>query len=149
MPTTRTRSWHCSPSGCRNDPPFAGAAGESLRGALQARNGARLLQRGRVGHGTPAQWIIESGRCGMVGYFGERTAAPLLIEGLRRLEYRGYDSAGISVLEDGKLDVRKSVGKIAELEKRLANGSQPNGTIGIAHTRWATHGAPTEVNAHP
>ena len=87
--------------------------------------------------------------CGIVGYIGERTAAPLLIEGLRRLEYRGYDSAGISVLEDGKLDVRKSVGKIAELEKRLANGSQPNGTIGIAHTRWATHGAPTEVNAHP
>ncbi len=87
--------------------------------------------------------------CGIVGYIGDRTAAPLLIEGLRRLEYRGYDSAGISVLVDGRLDIRKSVGKISELEKKLGNGSQPSGTIGIAHTRWATHGAPTEVNAHP
>src|SRR5690606_16026442 len=146
MPTTRTRSWHCSPSGCRNDPPFAGAAVEILRWALQARTRARLLHRGRVVHGAPSQCLIGRIMCGIVGYIGERTAAPLLIEGLRRLEYRGYDSAGISVLEDGKLDVRKSVGKIAELEKRLANGSQPNGTIGIAHTRWATHGAPTEVN---
>ena len=87
--------------------------------------------------------------CGIVGYIGNRVAAPLLVEGLRRLEYRGYDSAGISVLVDGELDVRKSVGKIAELEKRLENGSRPSGTVGIAHTRWATHGAPTEVNAHP
>ena len=87
--------------------------------------------------------------CGIVGYIGDRVAAPLLIEGLRRLEYRGYDSAGISVLVDGALDVRKSVGKISELEKQLGNGNSPTGTTGIAHTRWATHGAPTQINAHP
>jgi glucosamine--fructose-6-phosphate aminotransferase (isomerizing) len=88
--------------------------------------------------------------CGIVGYIGDRVAAPLLIEGLRRLEYRGYDSAGISVLVNGELDIRKSVGKIAQLEKLLGNGrKRPDGTIGIAHTRWATHGAPTEINAHP
>jgi glutamine---fructose-6-phosphate transaminase (isomerizing) len=87
--------------------------------------------------------------CGIVGYIGPRTAAPLLIEGLRRLEYRGYDSAGISVVVGNELDTRKSVGKIAELEKQLGNGAGPEGRCGIAHTRWATHGAPTHVNAHP
>jgi glutamine---fructose-6-phosphate transaminase (isomerizing) len=87
--------------------------------------------------------------CGIVGYIGRRAAAPLLLEGLRRLEYRGYDSAGISVVAGDGLDTRKSVGKIAELEKLIGNGTRPDGQCGIAHTRWATHGAPTEVNAHP
>ena len=87
--------------------------------------------------------------CGIVGYIGHKSAAPLLLEGLHRLEYRGYDSAGMAVLVDGKLETRKSAGKIAELEKLLRNGGQPLGTCGIAHTRWATHGAPTTVNAHP
>jgi glucosamine--fructose-6-phosphate aminotransferase (isomerizing) len=86
--------------------------------------------------------------CGIVGYIGDRTAVPLLVQGLRRLEYRGYDSAGLTVQENGHLDTRKAVGKIAELEKVL-NGQSPRATIGIAHTRWATHGAPNEVNAHP
>jgi glucosamine--fructose-6-phosphate aminotransferase (isomerizing) len=87
--------------------------------------------------------------CGIVGYIGDRAAVPLLLQGLRRLEYRGYDSAGITVLANGSLDTRKSVGKIAELEKALGNGTAPKGTVGIAHTRWATHGAPTTENAHP
>jgi glucosamine--fructose-6-phosphate aminotransferase (isomerizing) len=87
--------------------------------------------------------------CGIVGYIGDRAAVPLLLQGLRRLEYRGYDSAGITVLANGSLDTRKSVGKIAELEKALGNGAAPKGTVGIAHTRWATHGAPTTENAHP
>ncbi len=87
--------------------------------------------------------------CGIVGYVGQRPAAPLLIEGLHRLEYRGYDSAGLAVLVDGRLETRKAAGKIAELEKMLSNGGQPVGTCGIAHTRWATHGAPTTRNAHP
>ncbi len=87
--------------------------------------------------------------CGIVGYIGNRDAAPLLLEGLRRLEYRGYDSAGITVGCDGNLQTLKAVGKIHNLEKRLGDGLCPNATWGIAHTRWATHGAPTEINAHP
>ncbi|MGH7506372.1 MAG: glutamine--fructose-6-phosphate transaminase (isomerizing), partial [Longimicrobiales bacterium] len=87
--------------------------------------------------------------CGIVGYVGNRSAVPLLIEGLRRLEYRGYDSAGITIQVNGHLETRKSVGKIAELEKLLGNGSVPQGSVGIAHTRWATHGSPTTLNAHP
>jgi glutamine---fructose-6-phosphate transaminase (isomerizing) len=88
--------------------------------------------------------------CGIVGYIGEKNAAPLLIQGLRRLEYRGYDSAGLTVQVNGHLETRKAVGKIVELENMMSsNGGQPNGTIGIAHTRWATHGAPNHTNAHP
>jgi glutamine---fructose-6-phosphate transaminase (isomerizing) len=87
--------------------------------------------------------------CGIVGYIGHRPAVPLLIEGLKRLEYRGYDSAGITLVGADGLDTRKAVGKIAELEDLIGNGRQPMDTIGIAHTRWATHGAPNERNAHP
>ncbi len=87
--------------------------------------------------------------CGIVGYIGDRNAVPLLLEGLHRLEYRGYDSSGVTVLEQGHLETRKAVGKIAELELHLANGSAPHGNLGIAHTRWATHGAPNRINAHP
>lgn len=87
--------------------------------------------------------------CGIVGYIGDRAAVPLLIQGLRRLEYRGYDSAGVTVLGNGSLETRKAAGKIAELEKILGNGGAPAGTMGIAHTRWATHGSPTTENAHP
>jgi glutamine---fructose-6-phosphate transaminase (isomerizing) len=88
--------------------------------------------------------------CGIVGYIGDKQAAPLLIQGLKRLEYRGYDSAGITIQDDGALETRKSVGKIVELEKMMSsNGGEPDGTIGIAHTRWATHGAPNQINAHP
>jgi glutamine---fructose-6-phosphate transaminase (isomerizing) len=87
--------------------------------------------------------------CGIVGYIGDRQAVPLLLEGLRRLEYRGYDSAGLTVVNGAGLETHKAVGKIAELSKEVGNGSGPTATIGIAHTRWATHGAPTERNAHP
>ena len=87
--------------------------------------------------------------CGIVGYIGDRTALPLLVQGLRRLEYRGYDSAGLTVQNNGHLETMKAVGKIAELEKVLSKNGGADSTIGIAHTRWATHGAPNEVNAHP
>jgi glutamine---fructose-6-phosphate transaminase (isomerizing) len=87
--------------------------------------------------------------CGIVGYIGDRAAVPLLLEGLRRLEYRGYDSAGLTLLNGSGLDTRKAVGKISELEKLVSNGREPDATIGIAHTRWATHGPPNEKNAHP
>ena len=89
--------------------------------------------------------------CGIVAYVGRKIAQPLLIEGLKRLEYRGYDSAGIAVIDDkGGLHVRRAVGRISVLENTLHNGkSLPEAHLGMAHTRWATHGAPTEANAHP
>ena len=87
--------------------------------------------------------------CGIVGYLGDRPAYPMLIQGLRRLEYRGYDSAGVALVhENGTLDVFKSKGKVADLE-RATQGQDVSGTIGIAHTRWATHGEPNDANAHP
>ena len=86
--------------------------------------------------------------CGIVGYVGPRKALPVLLEGLKRMEYRGYDSAGVALIVDGKLVVQKAAGKIASLEAQLGRDAQP-GTVGIAHTRWATHGAPTSRNAHP
>lgn len=87
--------------------------------------------------------------CGIVGYIGKREAYPILIKGLCRLEYRGYDSAGIALLNsDGGLNVYKTKGKVAELD-RFCNDKNVSGTVGIAHTRWATHGEPSSVNAHP
>ena len=86
--------------------------------------------------------------CGIVGYVGKQDAVPILLEGLKRLEYRGYDSAGVAVLRDGKIEVRRSVGKLANLEKAVA-GKVVSGPVGIGHTRWATHGKPSEQNAHP
>ena len=87
--------------------------------------------------------------CGIVGYLGQQQAYPILIQGLKRLEYRGYDSAGIALVHDnGELEVFKSKGKVANLE-HVAQGKDLSGTIGIAHTRWATHGEPNDVNAHP
>ncbi len=87
--------------------------------------------------------------CGIVGYVGEKQALSIVVEGLRRLEYRGYDSAGIAVVSDGLLDVRKKAGKLANLETLLGSDPLPGSTIGIGHTRWATHGGPTDANAHP
>jgi glucosamine--fructose-6-phosphate aminotransferase (isomerizing) len=86
--------------------------------------------------------------CGIMGYIGEREASQILVGGLRRLEYRGYDSAGVATLVNGKIDVRRCVGKLDNLEKLLST-SPLTGRIGIGHTRWATHGAPSESNAHP
>jgi len=86
--------------------------------------------------------------CGIIGYIGQKRARPILIEGLKRLEYRGYDSAGVAMLHDGQISIRRSVGRITNLEAKLG----PEGadaTLGIAHTRWATHGRPSENNAHP
>ena len=86
--------------------------------------------------------------CGIIGYSGSRPAAPVLLEGLGRLEYRGYDSAGIAVIGEGAPEVRKSRGKLSMLLKAIGEGA-PDGTCGIGHTRWATHGGPTDLNAHP
>jgi glucosamine--fructose-6-phosphate aminotransferase (isomerizing) len=86
--------------------------------------------------------------CGIVGYVGPDEALPIVLEGLRRLEYRGYDSAGVAVL-DGELAVVKRAGKLAELESALDDDGHPRGRLAMGHTRWATHGAPTDRNAHP
>jgi glutamine---fructose-6-phosphate transaminase (isomerizing) len=86
--------------------------------------------------------------CGIVGYTGKRAAAGLVLDGLKRLEYRGYDSAGLAVVHDGRLEIFKAPGKIAMLERELG-AKAPPGQTAIAHTRWATHGAPNQVNAHP
>jgi len=86
--------------------------------------------------------------CGIIGYIGTRGATPLLIEGLKRMEYRGYDSAGVAVMNGSGVETRKAAGKISRLEAAL-NASPVNGDMGIGHTRWATHGVPNECNAHP
>ncbi|MCF0071834.1 glutamine--fructose-6-phosphate transaminase (isomerizing) [Dyadobacter sp. CY261] len=86
--------------------------------------------------------------CGIVAYVGSREAYPLILKGLKRLEYRGYDSSGIALLENGELNIYKKKGKVSDLESEL-NGKQLPATIGIGHTRWATHGEPNDVNAHP
>ncbi len=86
--------------------------------------------------------------CGIVGYVGNQEAVPILLGGLAKLEYRGYDSAGVAVMQGGKIAVRRSVGKLANLQKSLKE-KELNGLVGIGHTRWATHGKPSEQNAHP
>jgi glucosamine--fructose-6-phosphate aminotransferase (isomerizing) len=87
--------------------------------------------------------------CGIVGYVGPQDSLDVVLEGLRRLEYRGYDSAGVAVLSEGRLTTAKKAGKLANLEKELAAEALPASTIGIGHTRWATHGGPSDRNAHP
>ena len=86
--------------------------------------------------------------CGIVGYIGRHQATPFLMEGLSKLEYRGYDSAGIAVYNNGKIDVEKCVGRLDALRQKIV-GHEPAGTVGIGHTRWATHGKPSDINAHP
>src|SRR5438309_1460736 len=86
--------------------------------------------------------------CGIVGYVGPRRAEPFLLEGLRRLEYRGYDSSGVAILAGPSLTVRKKAGRIAALEEHLQR-EPALGNAGIGHTRWATHGGPSDRNAHP
>ena len=86
--------------------------------------------------------------CGIVSYFGKKDAVPILIDGLKRLEYRGYDSAGIALMHDGAIKSMKKAGKVSELNNKI-NDTSLQGSIGIGHTRWATHGEPNDVNAHP
>lgn len=87
--------------------------------------------------------------CGIVGYIGHREAYPIIIKGLQRLEYRGYDSAGIALYDGTDIKLSKTKGKVSDLKERLENEISINGTLGIGHTRWATHGVPNDVNSHP
>lgn len=86
--------------------------------------------------------------CGIVGYIGHRDAFPIIIKGLQRLEYRGYDSAGIALFDGSQINLVKTKGKVEDL-KQKANSISQEGSIGIGHTRWATHGVPNDVNSHP
>src|SRR5882672_292631 len=86
--------------------------------------------------------------CGIVGYVGQRDAVDILLNGLGQLEYRGYDSAGLTIFENGRLETRRTVGRVKSLVENVSR-TPVAGTIGIAHTRWATHGRPSEQNAHP
>ena len=86
--------------------------------------------------------------CGIIGYIGPKDVVPVLIDGLRRLEYRGYDSAGVAVVRNGAIDLRRSAGKLSNLED-VIDLDPITGDYGVGHTRWATHGRPTEENAHP
>ena len=86
--------------------------------------------------------------CGIVAYIGKKQAYPILIKGLQRLEYRGYDSAGVALIDNNTLSVYKCKGKVGDLVAFIGENNT-NGTIGIGHTRWATHGVPNDVNAHP
>ena len=87
--------------------------------------------------------------CGIVGYIGHRDAYPIILKGLKRLEYRGYDSAGIALYDGNEIKLSKTKGKVVDLEKRVEEEISINGTLGIGHTRWATHGVPNDVNSHP
>lgn len=87
--------------------------------------------------------------CGIVGYIGDQQATPILLDGLTRLEYRGYDSAGVAVYSEGALKVAKAKGRLQVLSDMLQGGKAIHGQVGIGHTRWATHGAPSDVNSHP
>ena len=87
--------------------------------------------------------------CGIVGYIGHREAYPIVLQGLQRLEYRGYDSAGIALYDGTKLKISKTKGKVEDLKKCLESEISTEGNIAIGHTRWATHGVPNDVNSHP
>jgi len=87
--------------------------------------------------------------CGIVGYIGDRDCADVLVDALEKLEYRGYDSAGIAVVEKGIIKVEKSKGKLANLKDKMDQLGKPCGHCGIGHTRWATHGEPSDINSHP
>jgi len=103
----------------------------------------------RFDHATIHDLTIHEFMCGIIGYVGKKAASPILLEGLRRLEYRGYDSAGVALVCGGNLLVRKKKGKIAEGLARLLKSEPVEGTLGIGHTRWATHGPPSDKNSHP
>ena len=87
--------------------------------------------------------------CGIVGYIGHRDAYPIVLKGLQRLEYRGYDSAGIALYDGESLKVCKTQGTVQDLKEKFEKTTDTSGTIGIGHTRWATHGVPNDVNSHP
>ena len=129
-------------------PISAGDTGSSKAAfAVKKARGDARVQRGE--QSTNIFVKEKQNMCGIVGYVGDNSAAPILLDGLKKLEYRGYDSAGVAVCRNGKITTVKTKGRIADLEKQLETVGKPEGCVGIGHTRWATHGAPTDINAHP
>src|SRR5262249_43400958 len=108
----------------------------------------RIVGRLRPSPAHQSSHRDPSPMCGIIGYIGQRDASEILINGLGQLEYRGYDSAGLATLESGHIETRRTVGRVRQLAASVAE-RPVGGTIGIAHTRWATHGRPNEKNAHP
>src|SRR6185503_14012753 len=125
-------------------------------GTIGRCSGTTARATGATSAPTPSPWIerprntVAGGpsMCGIVGYIGPDQAVSVLTPALKRLEYRGYDSAGVATINGHGLEIRRAVGKIANLETAVA-AHRPEGRVGIAHTRWATHGRPSEANAHP
>src|SRR5437667_4563568 len=116
------------------------------RGWLCHSHGAlRACTRSSAAKGTGGNM------CGIVGYIGSREVSGVLVDGLKRLEYRGYDSCGIAIIDEGKPNIIRSVGRIGTLEEKIRETNPTNGSVkcGIGHTRWATHGRPSETNSHP
>src|SRR5688572_18869192 len=125
-------------------PPIPGSCAAAGRGSTTCPRSPSswrgIAWRDPERHGDPM--------CGIVGYIGERNATEIILDGLKRLEYRGYDSAGLAVLDGARLTVRRSPGKIGKLESLLER-EPAAGAVGLGHTRWATHGRPSEANSHP
>ena len=131
----------------RENVPAGCARGQRRQAAEHRRLGGEE-KRNEEGLGIGVIQQNSTFMCGIIGYIGPKDVVPVLIDGLRRLEYRGYDSAGVAVVRDGSVDLRRSAGKLSNLEQVI--GSDPiTGDYGVGHTRWATHGRPTEENAHP
>ena len=138
-----SRRDHRSPGTCR---PVRSGSRAGRRSTKRA--GSSVARAGKRRSTAPEQPKESDTMCGIIGYIGPQRVLPILIDGLRRLEYRGYDSAGVAVVRNGAIELRRSAGKLSNLEDVIA--TQPlEGDYGIGHTRWATHGRPTEENAHP
>src|SRR5437660_6973665 len=135
--------FHATPAHPSNVP--VGWSAACVPGKPGKPPGVRLLPTTVVTRGRTLQ---NPGMCGIVGYVGPRAATPILVDGLRKLEYRGYDSAGLAVHDGKTIEIVRAVGKLAHLDEALAKHPL-SGTTGIGHTRWATHGRPSEHNAHP
>src|SRR5215213_199523 len=153
-PSPRTLSISSAVNGCSVAAPRAAHAsrssstyGPGSRSPLPEAMRGILAGAGRPDRTGSAGTVADM--CGIVGYVGAQQAEGVVIEGLRRLEYRGYDSAGVALVRDGQIAARKRAGKLANLDKALADDPLPESSTGIGHTRWATHGAPNDRNAHP
>src|ERR1051326_1278016 len=149
----RTRAWwRRSRSGPRHmsarDPPSPRTCRRARSSSIGRRPASSRGGASAVRRSAPRRKRRKADMCGIVGYVGDKSAVGIIVDGLKKLEYRGYDSAGVAILQDGTLQVRRAAGKMKNLEAVLRDRPVA-GSMGIGHTRWATHGRPSEENAHP